>query len=242
MKGRIFLKLCFSWDDGALEDQKLFELHNKYKIPGMFFVPSKNREGLEVLTPSMIRSAESNYVTFGGHTENHTYLTEVPLAKAEEEVALNKSYLENVLGHQIEHFCLPGGHYNADVLNMVYKHYRTIRTADTMNFYYNGGPLKPTIHFYPRGKKSLLGNAIRNKSYRQAMLVLTHFSMDYFQLATYLAKSQIYDSNSVVMIWGHSWELEKYQLWSQLENLMALDFVRETSVRYEKMFELRKDI
>lgn len=30
------MKIIFSWDDGALEDQKLFELHEKYKIPGMF--------------------------------------------------------------------------------------------------------------------------------------------------------------------------------------------------------------
>lgn len=30
------MKIAFSWDDGALEDRKLFELHEKYEIPGMF--------------------------------------------------------------------------------------------------------------------------------------------------------------------------------------------------------------
>ena len=50
------MKIIFSWDDGALEDQKLFELHEKYKIPGMFFVPTFNREGRKVLTKEMIRS------------------------------------------------------------------------------------------------------------------------------------------------------------------------------------------
>ena len=67
------MKLAFSWDDGALEDQKLFELHEKYQIPGMFFVPTKNREGREVLSPNIIKRAESQYVSFGGHTDNHTY-------------------------------------------------------------------------------------------------------------------------------------------------------------------------
>ena len=49
------MKIVFTWDDGALEDLKLFELHRKYNIPGMFFVPNFNKEGREVLTPEMIR-------------------------------------------------------------------------------------------------------------------------------------------------------------------------------------------
>ena len=72
------MKIAFSWDDGALEDQKLFELHEKYEIPGMFFVPTRNREGREVVTPEIMRIAESRYIRFGGHTENHTYLTSIP--------------------------------------------------------------------------------------------------------------------------------------------------------------------
>lgn len=90
------MKIIFSWDDGALEDQKLFELHEKYKIPGMFFVPTFNREGRKVLTKEMIRSSESEYVQFGGHTQNHTYLTSIPLEDVEEEVLLNKNYLPRV--------------------------------------------------------------------------------------------------------------------------------------------------
>ena len=39
------MRVIFSWDDGAPQDKKMYELHEKYKIPGMFFVPTKNREG-----------------------------------------------------------------------------------------------------------------------------------------------------------------------------------------------------
>jgi hypothetical protein len=60
------MKTAFSWYDEALEDRKLFELHEKYEIPGMFFVPTRNREGRDVLTPQMMREAESKYVGFGG--------------------------------------------------------------------------------------------------------------------------------------------------------------------------------
>ena len=66
------MKIVFSWDDGALEDLKLFKLHEKYNIPGMFFVPTKNRENRGVLTPQMIKEANPNLISFGAHTQNHT--------------------------------------------------------------------------------------------------------------------------------------------------------------------------
>ena len=29
------MRITFCWDDGALQDQKLFALHEKYALPGM---------------------------------------------------------------------------------------------------------------------------------------------------------------------------------------------------------------
>ena len=230
------MKIAFSWDDGALEDCKLFELHEKYEIPGMFFVPTRNREGRDVLTPQMMREAESKYVRFGGHTENHTYLTSIPLSDVEQEVLLNKKYLEDVLGHVIEDFCLPGGRYTPEILEIVNRHYKTIRTADTMNFKYTGGELKPAIHFYPRGSKSLFGNAIRNQSISQGVYIALHYKVNYFELISNLIRNEQNKKDSVVMVWGHSWELEKKQLWDELEKLMRQDFVRMNAVCYQECF------
>ena len=230
------MKIAFSWDDGALEDQRLFKLHEKYEIPGMFFVPTKNREGRDVLTPKMMREAESKYVRFGGHTENHTYLTEIPLSEVVQEVFSYKAFLENVLGHEVDDFCLPGGRYTPEILEIIYKHFKTIRTADTMNFRYYGGVLKPAIHFYPRGNKSLLGNALRNKSFSQGIHVILHYDINYFYLISNLIKREENDSHSVVMVWGHSWELENEQLWIELEKLMQKDCVRNNAVPYQECF------
>ena len=230
------MKIAFSWDDGALEDRKLFELHEKYEIPGMFFVPTRNREGREVLTPQMMREAESKYVSFGGHTENHTYLTSIPFGEVEQEVLLNKKYLEDVLGHEIEDFCLPGGKYTPEILEIVNRHYKTIRTADTMNFKYTGGELKPAIHFYPRGSKSLLGNAVKNQSISQGVYIALHYKVNYFEFISNLIRNEQSKKDSVVMVWGHSWELEKKQLWDELEKLMRQDFVRMNAVCYQECF------
>lgn len=232
------MKIAFSWDDGALEDQKLFELHEKYEMPGMFFVPTRNREGRDVLTPEMMRRAESKYVKFGGHTENHTYLTSIPLSKVEQEVLSNKKYLEDVLGHEMSDFCLQGGKYTPEINEIVSKHYRTIRTADTMCFKYYGGALKPAIHFYPRGNKSLLGNALRHKSVSQAGYITLHYRTEYFKLISDLIKKEQNETDSVIMIWGHSWELEKYYLWDELENLMKQEFIMNNVVLYQEMFQV----
>ena len=217
------MKLAFSWDDGALEDQKLFELHEKYQIPGMFFVPTKNREGREVLSPNIIKRAESQYVSFGGHTENHTYLTTIPLQEVEEEVLNNKKYLEDILGHEILDFCLPGGKYTPEINELVFKHYRTIRTADTMNFLYNGGSiLKPSFHVYRCGLKSMLGNALRHNSFDELAYIIAHPLHGDFRLIREIIERKRKKSQATIMIWGHSWEIEKYQLWRELEEIFTL--------------------
>lgn len=230
------MKIAFSWDDGAMEDQKLFELHEKYKVPGMFFVPTRNCEGRNVITPEIMRNSESEYIQFGGHTDNHTYLTQIPIENVEAEVLYNKEYLEDVLGHSVQDFCLPGGKYNSKILEIVYKYYNTIRTADTMNFSYSGGVLKPAIHFYPRGSKSLFGNALKNKSYPQALYIALHYGNDYFDLIANLIVQESRKKDSVIMIWGHSWEIEKYQLWKKLEDLMRLNYVSQNVVTYKNCF------
>lgn len=231
------MKIAFSWDDGAMEDQKLFELHEKYRIPGMFFIPTRNREGRKVITPEIMRNSESKYVQFGGHTDNHTYLTQIPIDNVEIEVVKNKEYLEDVLGHRVQDFCLPGGKYNPEILEIISKHFSTIRTADTMNFSYLGGVLKPAIHFYPRSNKSLLGNALRNKSYSQAMYVALHYGDAYFDLVSNLIAKESLKKDSLIMIWGHSWEIEEYQLWDRLESFMQLNYISQNAVTYRKCFD-----
>ncbi|EFB75178.1 polysaccharide deacetylase family protein [Subdoligranulum variabile] len=223
------MRIIFCWDDGALQDQKLFALHEKYELPGMFFVPTSNREGREVLTPAMIRQARSPWVAFGGHTHSHVYLTQIPAEQIEPEISANQNYLQEVLGEPIAHFCLPGGKYKREMLPLLYRYFRTVRTADTMCFR-NRGPLyRPALHFYPRGVKSLLGNALRNHSFPEARLVWARRREPYFTLLRELLQYEEPRNDAMVMIWGHSWEIEELQLWEELEALFALCSTRYRS-------------
>lgn len=215
------MRLFFSWDDGASEDEQLFELHNKYEIPATFFVPTRNREGRGVVSAEVIRRSESKYVSFGGHTQNHTYLTKIPLDEVDGEILSNKQYLEDILGHEVKQFCLPGGQYNKAILEKAFQYYDTVRTADTMDFSTDSKLIKPTFHFYPRGYRSLLGNAARHNSIRAIKYLVAHPSQDYFDILCSLIEEYA-DTQADITIWGHSWEIQGNNLWQRLEDVMSL--------------------
>lgn len=218
------MKIAFSWDDGALNDVRLFELHRKYQIPGMFFVPTKNFEGRKVLTPDLIRDNVDEIISFGGHTQNHIYLTKLSAKEAEDEIAGNKKYLEDILQKEIRHFCFPGGKYNPEIKQMAGRHFQTLRTADTMCFGKpEKGMLRPSFHFYPRGIKSLIGNGLRNKSYGEAAYVIRKSNLNYFDLIKSVIEMDA-NKDKRVSVWGHSWEIEELGLWKELESLFQ--FVR----------------
>lgn len=216
-------RVCFTWDDGCPSDLKLIDLHNKYNIPGMFFVPNCNREGRPVLTKEQIRENYSSLIRFGGHTQNHIYLTELDIARAEKEVRNNQEYLESLTGEPIRHFCFPGGMYNKDLLDMVLKYYDTARTVDTVVFDSNGPLIRPSFHLYPRGKRSLLLNSIRNKNWNAMLYFTTHHKLDYFDLiCRYVEKLIKTNCDCRIIFWGHSWEIEELDLWQYIEKLFML--------------------
>lgn len=233
------MKIAFTWDDGALEDQKLFALHERYGLPAIFFVPTRNCEGRRVLTAQMIRQAASPLIRFGGHTASHRYLTDVPAGEWDEELLSNKKWLEDILGQEVPHFCLPGGKYTPDILERAFRYYATVRTADTMNFRSGGKLVKPTFHFYLRGFKSLAGNAVRQRSWREVVLLLSAAGKDYFDVFRSLI---VYESKRIpeaqIVIWGHSWEIEQLSLWDRLEDLFRWlsDSYPSQCVGYESLF------
>ena len=231
------MKIAFSWDDGSREDLRLFDLHNKYNIPGMFFVPNKNVERKDVLTPNDIGNNESELICFGGHTENHVYLTSIHINTVKAEVENNKQYLEDILGHRVDDFCFPGGKYNRQILNMVLESYKTVRTADTMFFgEVESNIVRPSFHFYPRGYKSLMGNAVRHMDIPEFMYLFEKHNGNYFDLIKSLIEFESMLTDRNIMVWGHSWEIAECSLWDELESFFGYihDNYRDNCVSYKE--------
>lgn len=55
----------------------------------------------------------------GAHTCTHPHLTQVPLAKAREEIFASRQKLEDLFGVPVRHFCYPYGDYNPAVRDLV---------------------------------------------------------------------------------------------------------------------------
>jgi peptidoglycan-N-acetylglucosamine deacetylase len=214
------VKLSFSWDDGADEDLKMMDLSLKHDIPSIFFIPAANPER-KTMTANDIKTLALNGLEIGAHTYSHLYLTLLPFEKAHEEIRSGKYFLEQVLGRKVDHFCFPGGKYNLKLTEVSKQYFLSARTADT------GAVLKgksflirPSFHFYDRGRASLIYNSFINNSPFFKLSLMNIRYPDYFELV----KKLIADLDNLpgiyrVIIWGHSWEIEKFQLWSRLEDL-----------------------
>jgi hypothetical protein len=214
------VEICFSWDDGAVEDMKLMDLSIQYDIPAIFFIPATNGER-GVMPEADIKTLSKNNFEIGAHTYSHSYLTLLPLGNAHAELLNGKSFLEQLLGKEIPHFCFPGGKYNSELIEISKLYFKSARTADTGALVQsNSFLIRPTFHFYDRGIKSLIYNSLKNTSPIFRLSLSNIFCRNYFELIKNLVVDldNSPDSNKII-IWGHSWEIEKFQLWGQLEEL-----------------------
>ncbi|MFA6382307.1 MAG: polysaccharide deacetylase family protein [Candidatus Buchananbacteria bacterium] len=217
-----------SWDDGNKLDLKLLELLNTYALKGTFYIPKKF--DLKSLTDSEVIRF-SNEQEVGGHTINHVKLTDVENKIAASEVRESKIYLENMLGKNIKMFCYPVGKYNSDIKEMVKNAgFLGARTAKQFSFGVNDSfEFNPTIQVYPfpmrkKDKDSFhlsrfLFDPVKNSANDILRLKLP--------MATFLSwpnlGKNLFDyflkHGGVFHIWGHSWEIERYGMWSELEEL-----------------------
>ena len=215
------MKIVFSWDDRSIQVEKLMNLHLDYGIPGMFFVPTYNCEGRSVIKEEIIRNANKEFITFGGHTSSHRYLTLIPPSDVESEIRDNKEYLEQILGYELMDFCLPGGKYNPQILEKCFKYFKTVRTTDTMCFQNESNLIKPTFHFYPRTYHSRIGNCMKNGAYFELTKIIFHPKEPVSNLIERFLSIEN-KKDSTILIWGHSWEIEKLDLWDSLEDLFGI--------------------
>jgi peptidoglycan-N-acetylglucosamine deacetylase len=233
--------IAFSWDDGPAEDLKMMDLSSKFNIPGMFFIPATNPER-EVLNSADIRKIDASGFEIGAHTYSHEYLTKLSLTEAENEIVKGKDYLEQLLGKSAGHFCFPGGQFNKELTGISRKYFDTARTADTGALVENNSFLiRPAIHFYDRGKLSLLYNSAKNLSLLCPTVLKNIFEDSYFGLLKrIIADINKFSGTHRMIIWGHSWEIEKYSLWNELDDFFQW-LTRNYSPNLRSYSDLLKD-
>lgn len=58
-------------------------------------------------------------ISFGAHTHNHVFLTNIPLADARSEILLSREILSEKIRKPVRMFCYPNGFYNREIMGIL---------------------------------------------------------------------------------------------------------------------------
>lgn len=189
--------LLTSWDDGSIHDLRLALLLKKYDIPAIFYIPC-NCE----LNDEEIRFLSKDF-KIGGHTVTHPDdMKRLSKSRQEGEVGDNKKMLEAIIQQKIVDFAYPSGKYNDVTIDVVKKvGFKRARTTMSGSTELNQDPYKirPSVHCYPETSK---------------------YNKPDWQNEARIRFDYVIKNGGRFELWGHSWEIEKFGLWEELENFL----------------------
>lgn len=190
-----------SWDDGNRLDLKLAALLDKYNLKGTFYIPQscpyRNIQDSEI--KELGGSQE-----IGAHSLTHPNLKGgLSWAQQEKEISGSKQYLEQILGKKIKMFCYPGGKFTEETENLVKKAgFLGARTT--------------------KGFQIMLPDDLFRFGTTFRVFPLSFWQTLRFFKWSRLAKNLFnyaLKNGEVYHLWGHSWEIEKYGMWEELEKI-----------------------
>jgi peptidoglycan-N-acetylglucosamine deacetylase len=193
-------------------------------VQGTFYVPTFNREGRPVMSGAELRSLASGF-EIGGHTRDHVPLTTCARDVAEQQVRDNRDFLADLLGREIPGFAYVRGKYDDATRDIVRRlGFRYART--TVNFECKpcSDPfrLSTTIQFFPHPLGTKLRNLVRRGVSRDRVAVMAA-SLGTSALSGACRECALAAASRgrFFHLWGHSWELDEFELWGEFEALLA---------------------
>lgn len=219
-----------SWDDGDILDLQLSDLLSKYELTGTFYITKNYR-------PSRLSEADireiSTHHEIGAHTLTHPDLRLISDDEKRNEIRGSKEWLEEVTGKEIPLFCYPKGFYDEATMEIVKG--AGFRGARTTRLGVIAKPSDPflidttlQVYPFPFRKKNAQEYYWRklHEPYTQRAPGLRVLGVSPFTMYSWLSTAQAtFDQactqNGTFHLWGHSWEIEKYGMWEDLEKLCA---------------------
>src|SRR3989344_5312019 len=218
------LHVTTSWDDGDVLDERVAALLEKNRLRGTFYIP-RDYWGKR-LSDDAVRKLSEKF-EIGAHTLTHADLLKLSSEEVRREVEGSKEWLAGITGKSIDMFCYPRGRYNDAIRDAVRAAgYRGARTTKQFSLA-SGKPFEmaTTVHVYPLpfrpgvGFRRMFG-PIRERFGGFRSLGVSLYDLRRFESAAKRSFDTALKLGGVFHLWGHSWEVEKYGLWEQLEHVL----------------------
>lgn len=230
-----------SWDDGHPLDIKLCSILQKYNIKGTIYIPILNKER-DVMDEKEIKKISKNF-EIGGHTYNHSVLTNLSNSEIDDEIIRSKKKMEEITDTKIISFCYPRGKYNKEIMKKVknagYVGGRTTEIFRTS--FSNSFELHTTIQAVNRTLASRGKNVITSNSRKMTQELL--FTKTLFNKWDVIAKKSldyVLKNGGIWHLWGHSWEINDNNDWDTLEDV--LEYVQMKGRAHNAEFVTNKEI
>ncbi len=229
-----------SWDDGAPDDIKLSEMLLKYDMKATFFIPLANVENRDVVTPKQMELIAKDF-EIGAHTVNHKYLTRITDEEAAYEIRQSKKEMEIIINKPVHGFCFPGGKHRANHVAYIFEAgYKYARTNNMFKLTNNEKLMNTTLQTFNHSKytyfKHLLKRGYFNEIFQHATSILSNNEWDKLMVDIIAKQKKKEAKETVIHLWGHSWELEENNSWNQLERF--LKYVKENQIESKTNFEI----
>ncbi len=227
-----------SWDDGAIQDLRLLKLLNKHNLKGTFYIPQTISFEVEsgkplkrILEKDILEIAKTQEI--GAHGITHTYLDELNKKQIYNEVKDSKHWLEKLLNKEIKMFAYSGGVFNNEIVNSVKKAgFLGTRTTESFKINIEKNPFLMGISLqcypcFPRNKewslpfwvKTSWGRFKFNSKGISDLKLPINSLFNWTMLAKNIFK-HVFKNGGAFHLWGHSWEIEKYGFWDDLEDVL----------------------
>lgn len=224
------LTVTTSWDDGDVLDLKLANLLDRYTIKGTFYITKEYRK--ERLSDIDIQEISQRH-EIGAHTLTHPDLRSIVREEKIREIKGSKQWLENLLGKDVPSFCYPSGFFDTESVEVVQEAgFQGARTTVLGKLEPPADPflLPTTLQVYPMPFRKL---GIHGYWWRKLLQPFTERAPALRVLGVPLQSLRSFEAlacatfdialmrGGVFHLWGHSWEIEKYNMWQPLERVLS---------------------
>ncbi|MCF7844202.1 MAG: polysaccharide deacetylase family protein [Kiritimatiellales bacterium] len=240
-----------SWDDGYELDLEIAQVLQDYNCTGTFYVcPKKNKNKSKLTVDDVFDLSKRHEI--GAHSVTHPWLPDLAPVDIEREILQSKQWVEGITNKECKMFCYPYGANNAHARKYVEKAgFLGARTVESLQFSMaNQYAMPTTLQVAPfPGRKEFkqwwhkidMFGPLRVKLPRLLELHVPLGAMkSWLQLAGALLIHAIENDEPYFHLWGHSDEIERYEMWDQLEKF--LEFANANEVKCVTNSELLESL